>query len=76
MTVALSGGGVLPDQPLPAGTRLRLSPTGDPAADVEVWVEDGQVHLAGHYWPLQVVSSGNRARVRAVPVGGGGRAHP
>lgn len=48
----ISGCGVLPDAPLGDGIRLRLSPTGNPSEDVEVYVEDGQIHLVGHYTRL------------------------
>ena len=45
----ISGGGVVLDTPLPVGTRIRLSPTGDPADDIEVFVHEGRVHVVGHY---------------------------
>ena len=51
----ISGCGVFPDAALPDGTRLRLSPTGNPAEDVEVYVEDGHIHFVGHYTRLHYV---------------------
>jgi hypothetical protein len=51
----ISGGGVFLDTPLPVGTRIRLSPTGRAEDDVEVYVEDGAVHVVGHRRPLFVI---------------------
>jgi len=46
---ALDGGGVVPDLQLPEVTWLRLRTSDDPADDVRVYVEDGQVHVVGQY---------------------------
>ena len=65
----ISGCGVFPDAALPEGTRLRLSPTGNPSEDVEVYVEDGHIHLVGHYTPiLAIYDDAHHARVRPLAV--------
>jgi cytosine/adenosine deaminase-related metal-dependent hydrolase len=45
---------VFADTPLDAGTRLRLCPSDDPTEDVNVWVNDGKIHVVGQYSPLAV----------------------
>jgi hypothetical protein len=50
----IDGGGVVPDAPLPAGTRIRFSPTGDPRDDITVHVENGALTIAGQYRQLAV----------------------
>ena len=48
MTVSIDGGGVFPDSPLPAETRLRIG-TGNPREDVSVFVEGNRIHVIGQY---------------------------
>lgn len=48
MTVSIDGGGVFPDKPLPAGTRLRIS-FGEALGDVSVFVEGNRLHVIGQY---------------------------
>lgn len=50
----LDGGGVIPDQPLATDTRLRIRLTDNPAEDVTVCVEGGQLHILGQYATLHV----------------------
>lgn len=50
----LDGGGVIPDQPLATDTRLRIRLTDNPAEDVTVCVEGGQLHILGQYARLRV----------------------
>jgi hypothetical protein len=62
----ISGGGIFDDQELPDGSRIRFRPTGNPSEDIDVWVEDGRVHLAGHYTRLAAAFRGNHVVV--VPI--------
>lgn len=66
----IDGCGVVKDQPLPEGTRLRLCPTEDPSEDVTVFVFDGAVHLVGQYSPLDSCPTArNRVAVWPVKIG-------
>jgi cytosine/adenosine deaminase-related metal-dependent hydrolase len=65
----VDGGGVFADTPLDAGTRLRLCPTDDPTEDVNVWVNDGKIHVVGQYSPLAVRHAAlNHVIVQPAPV--------
>ena len=68
--IRLDGGGVLPDGgPFPTGYRFRVSLSDDPAGDLEVWVEDGQLHVAGQYQPLiPQWREANHIAMRSVPL--------
>jgi hypothetical protein len=65
----ISGGGIFDDQELPDGSRIRFRPTGNPSEDIDAWVEDGVVYLAGHYRRLRAAGQGNRVAVRLVDLG-------
>lgn len=69
----LSGGGVLPDQALPGGTRLRMRAGATAREDVDVYVgEDGRVHIVGHYGTVHAQRvEPNHVAVHVVPPGGG-----
>lgn len=64
----IDGCGVIKDQPLPEGTRLRLRPVpGRDDLDISVYVEDGRVHLAGQYARLVAWSTEpNRVEVMST----------
>jgi hypothetical protein len=49
---AIDGGGVILDEPLPDGTRIRFRLGDKGCHDVSVYVEDGVLHVSGQYRPL------------------------
>jgi hypothetical protein len=62
---AIDGGGVVHDEPLPEGTRVRfrLGTHGD--SDISVHVEDGILYVIGQYRPLLVaLTERNHLEVR------------
>lgn len=50
--ILVSGGGVFPDVELEGVFRLRVRTTENASEDMDVWVEDGKLHIAGHYGAL------------------------
>lgn len=50
----LDGGGVIPDEPLATDVRLRVRLTDNPAEDVTVRVDGGQLHVIGQYAAVQI----------------------
>ena len=71
----LDGGGVLPDTELPEGTRIRFRLLGGNAEAVNVFVEDGVLHVVGQYRPVHARRVGaNHLTVEARPVCGDGDA--
>jgi hypothetical protein len=50
----IDGGGVLPDRPLDAGSRIRFSPTGDPSDDIVAYVQDGALHVRGMWKMIDI----------------------
>ena len=63
----IDGGGVVPDAPLPAGSFIRFSPTGDPKDDITVHVENGGLTVAGQYRELSIGPRAmNIVRIRSV----------
>lgn len=45
----LSGGGVMPDQPLEPGTRITFRLYGSANEAIDVYVQDGVLHVVGQY---------------------------
>lgn len=51
----IDGCGVLPDEPIGTGTRIRFRLTEDPQQDVSVYLHGGVLHIAGQYRPVRVL---------------------
>jgi hypothetical protein len=65
----VDGGGVFPDTELPPGARVHFRLLGGAAEAVNVYVEDGVLHVVGQYRPVHVRRvDTNHLTIEARPV--------
>lgn len=68
---AIDGGGVLHDEPLPDGVRIRFRLGSLGQHDVTAYVVNDVLHIVGQYLPLSVtVIEVNHFEVQVKPLGG------